>query len=139
MGLSDTSDISPGWKKWIITIWAFMECLLFSGMLYGWGSLNFVLKSEGIYADLCENGKVNGSSLIDSNDMPSSTVTSGISSHIPITDDDLLDESIKSCNPQDSHMALCFTIASSLFGIGSAVLGYVNYRFGTRVTRLIAM
>lgn len=37
----------------VYALWAFLECLGFGGLIYGWGSLLFVLKTEGLYMDLC--------------------------------------------------------------------------------------
>lgn len=45
----------PGNPKYRIlyTAWGFLECLGFGGLIYGWGSLVYVLKDEGLYLDLC--------------------------------------------------------------------------------------
>lgn len=165
MVLADTSKGDIGWKKFIIAGWAFMECLFFAGHLYGWASINYVLKAEGIYA--CEDttnssvakyssaskndsgivysglnndpGKVNvvafnatGNSEISATTTPGSPL-----SNVTVV---TLPTSMKKtqCKSQDSLMALCFTIGSGLFCLGCAVLGHVNYKFGTRVTRLIS-
>ena len=49
--------MKPGNPKlrMLCTVWAFLECLGFGGLLYGWGSLVYVLKEEGLYLDLCDN------------------------------------------------------------------------------------
>lgn len=149
MVLADTSKGDIGWKKWLIAGWAFMECLLFGGLLYGWGSIEFVLKEEGIYADLCagkEHGGNENSSIIYSNVTivpPNATVNLGYTivpedmstSNLPVPGN----YSRKPCKPQDSKMALCFTIGSVMFCVGCAVLGHVSYKCGTRITRLISL
>lgn len=139
-----------GWKKFLVAGWAFVECLLFGGLLYGWASVNFVLKKEGIYADLCQNemnitsadvkylnGSENGSAA---NVVSVVTLQGGGESGYNTSQGGgaVSDETREGCKPQDNNMALCFTIASALFCVGCAVLGHINYKFGTRVTRIIS-
>lgn len=118
MVLADTSKGDIGWKKWFVTGWAFVECFLFGGLMFGWGSVVFMLKNEGVYADLCPRDEsfnaTNETTKLDN-------------------DDEVV------CEAQDSRMTLCFTIASALFSIGAAVLGHINYIFGTRITRLLSL
>ncbi|KAL4239571.1 hypothetical protein ACF0H5_000382 [Mactra antiquata] len=126
MVLSDTRNGDIGWKKWLIAGWAFIECLFFGGLLYGWASINFVLKMEGIYG--CDPVSVNGTKAV------ALTIDS-----LPDTrSNDTSEENDGTCKQQDSNMALCFTIASTLYCVGCAVLGHINYKFGTRVTRIIS-
>ncbi|KAH3734828.1 hypothetical protein DPMN_041277 [Dreissena polymorpha] len=141
MVLSDASGGDMGWRKWLIAAWAFMECLLFGGLMYGWSSIVFVLKDEGIYADLCPSQSSIQSNatvptlIVDLN----STVVIGNNTEYGITSgNSTLEQRSKECKPQDSNMTLCFTIGSALFCAGCAVLGHVSYKFGTRVTRLIS-
>ncbi|KAL4240451.1 hypothetical protein ACF0H5_001243 [Mactra antiquata] len=149
MVLSDTSEGDIGWKKWFIAGWAFMECLFFGGLLYGWASVNFVLKMEGIYG--CDSVLISNNSLTYSQNSSGNDVISVVSFNgteapslvtmdsVPATSlNDTMEESDGSCKQQDSNMALCFTIASTLFCVGCAVLGHINYKFGTRVTRIIS-
>lgn len=156
MVLADNSNGDIGWKKWLVAGWAILECLLFGGLIFGWGSVNFVLKSEGIYADLCADVSANVSALKSSNNaiigvnamllnttvipdnVSSSTLPSSGTNETVVTYASPGQKSGK-CEAQDSNMALCFTISSVLFCVGSAVFGHINYKFGTRVTRLIAL
>ncbi|WAQ97524.1 S43A3-like protein [Mya arenaria] len=151
MVLSDSSNGDIGWKKWLIAGWAFMECLFFGGLLYGWGSIVFVLKDEGIYADLCpRTGNTSGSGNIthDVTFVPvkSQNETGNNTGYIVNSTDATLSPGSGApaggkdviCKPQDSNYALCFTIGSALFCLGCAVLGHVNYKYGTRVTRILS-
>ncbi|KAK3583002.1 hypothetical protein CHS0354_005643 [Potamilus streckersoni] len=141
-------------KRYLIAAWAFMECVLFGGLLYGWGSLMFVFKQEGIYAELCKKDQAAVSALTNSSSLNNSVfyeVTSGVTSNVivlPVTNVALINSSedktssatdLNGCPEQDSKFTLCFTIASALFCASSAVLGQINFMFGTRVTRIIAM
>ena len=41
------------WKRWFILFVGLWENLIFSGSILGWSALNFMLKQEGIFQDLC--------------------------------------------------------------------------------------
>ncbi|XP_060572191.1 equilibrative nucleobase transporter 1-like [Ruditapes philippinarum] len=148
MVLADTSKGDIGWKKWLVAGWAFMECLLFAGIMFGWPSLNFVLKSEGIYADLCED-TANSSFLTYYMENNTATVlnirllngTTSSSNKVFKALSNMSSQYTKeeACKPQDDKMAFCFTIGTVVYCIGCAVFGFINYRFGTMVTRLICM
>ena len=151
MALSDTDNCRAEWKKWLIAIWAFLECMVFAGILLGWGSLVFVLKEEGIFSDLCPS-----SGAVRTYDNTSkSTETSHLSTtnnmtvptedaHEPdlqaIDSENVADERDRNqCGIQDDRLALCFTIASAIFCIGGAIMGQINFKFGTRVTRVLGL
>ena len=153
MVLSDTSKGDIGWKKYLVAGWAFTECLLFGGLLYGWGSLVFVLKDEGVYANLCPSLETiaNSSNLSVNYNVTSSNQSIGYvvlstpsvnasNANDSVTEDLTVRKVRKDrCIPQDEKMALCFTIASAIFCAGCAVMGHINYKFGTRVTRISAL
>lgn len=42
-----------GWKRWFILFVGLWENLIFSGSILGWSALNYMLKQEGIFVDLC--------------------------------------------------------------------------------------
>ena len=156
MVLSDTSKGDIGWKKYVVAGWAFMECLLFGGLLYGWGSLVFVFKEEGIYANLCPQKQVTlNSSNVSSyniqdtqsnNSLVVVTLTPPAAANVSTNQNGSETVEYESgakkserCIPQDEQMALCFTIASAIFCAGCAVMGHINYKFGTRVSRVISL
>lgn len=43
----------PTWKRWLILAFGLLENLVFSGSILGWSALNYMLKAEGIFSDLC--------------------------------------------------------------------------------------
>lgn len=43
-----------------------------------------------------------------------------------------------SCSERDAQFNLIFTIGSTMFCIGSFAMGQINFKFGTRLTRLAA-
>ncbi|MCI4379739.1 hypothetical protein PGIGA_G00231730 [Pangasianodon gigas] len=47
-------------RYWFTLISGLLECLCFAGILFGWASLVFVLKSDGFFSYLCVNSTVNG-------------------------------------------------------------------------------
>ena len=38
----------------LTVLWCCVEIILYPGQLFGWSSLQYVLKQEGFYSDLCE-------------------------------------------------------------------------------------
>ncbi|KAL5019382.1 hypothetical protein ScPMuIL_005104 [Solemya velum] len=136
-----------GWRKYLIASWAIMETVLFGGLLYGWFTLVFVLKQEGIYANLCDGATQNASQIVyneTETEMGFHDVLIGnISRHNTTYNDRGLNvktqDIVSKCDAQDDKFALAFTIGSVMFCISSCVLGHINYKYGTRVTRIIAM
>ncbi|ESO88988.1 hypothetical protein LOTGIDRAFT_154058 [Lottia gigantea] len=92
-------------RKFIMAVWAVVETVLFGGLIFGWGSIVFVLKDSGVYSYLCNQDG---------------------------------EDSVTGCSAQDSRLSLVFAIDSALYGVGCAVIGQINYRYGTRVTRIIS-
>lgn len=151
-----------GWVKYLMTVWAFFECLFFAGILYGWSSLVFIFKDEGIYSDLCDTttetedgynithgpqnytdplivGTVTAESIKYGNATDSRT---NLTRLLPVnTTDSMGDIQVNGrvvCKEQDSIMSLCFTVSSAIFCISCVVMGQINYKLGTRPTRFIA-
>lgn len=154
------SKSDKGWVKCLMTIWAFLECLFFAGILYGWSSLVFIFKDEGIYANLCgqsfgiENDTLlhnETNEAVHKNDTHiisvvttdnatvgnSSTGLYSINSTGKMTD--VPENDRVQCKEQDIMLSLCFTISSAIFCISCVVMGHVNYKLGTRITRYIAL
>uniref|UniRef100_A0A2C9M5H6 Major facilitator superfamily (MFS) profile domain-containing protein n=1 Tax=Biomphalaria glabrata TaxID=6526 RepID=A0A2C9M5H6_BIOGL len=97
--------------RFLYVAWAFCESFGFGGLVFGWGSFVYVLKDEGLYAELCNNGTSN-------------------STHNGSLNED--------CPDRDSRLELVFTIGSTCAGIGSFVLGQISFYFGMRVARIVA-
>lgn len=47
-----------GWKRWLILFVGLWENLIFSGSILGWSALNYMLKQEGIFVDLCQEAVI---------------------------------------------------------------------------------
>ena len=58
------------YKKYpkLAVLWCCVEIMLYPGQLFGWSSLEFVLKQEGFYSDLCEPENEN-KTLLTSDDI----------------------------------------------------------------------
>ena len=56
---------------WLLIFYGATEILLFSGLVFGWGSLVYVLKQEGYMSDVCSNNddnhRNNNNNIIDDN------------------------------------------------------------------------
>ena len=100
----------------LYVFWAFLECLLFGGLLFGWGSYVLVLKKDGVFADLCTVlGQEDGDEKEEA------------------------EAAEDNCPAQDQRLVLVFAVASGVYCAGAAVFGRINFRFGTRVTRLCSL
>ncbi|KAK0058913.1 solute carrier family 43 member 3-like isoform X1 [Biomphalaria pfeifferi] len=97
--------------RFLYVAWAFCESFGFGGLVFGWGSFVYVIKDEGLYAELCNNGTSN-------------------STHNGSLNED--------CPDRDSRLELVFTIGSTCAGVGSFVLGQISFNFGMRVARIVA-
>uniref|UniRef100_A0A3P9JCI7 Solute carrier family 43 member 3a n=1 Tax=Oryzias latipes TaxID=8090 RepID=A0A3P9JCI7_ORYLA len=97
-------------RFWLTLVSGMLECLCFAGVVFGFASLVFVLKEDGFFSELCiSNLEINRS--------------------LPLTD----------CTSQDEQFSLVFTIASFLNNFLSLVNGFLFDRFGTFMTRLLAI
>ncbi|KAL4240448.1 hypothetical protein ACF0H5_001240 [Mactra antiquata] len=154
------SDSKNPVAKIVMTGWAFLECLLFSGTLYGWSSLVYVLKDEGIYDNLCNDSLSVKSLSFDSNgshlNHHDNNILNIVSMKTLMNTTSFVNNSYKhsvlnetspvsmdaigkfECEAQDKMLSLCFTISSSLYCISCAVMGHINFKLGTRRTRYIA-
>ena len=56
---------TPTWKKRLILIVGLLEVLVFSGTIFGWTGLVYMLKSEGVYQYICDEVNHN----VQSNDV----------------------------------------------------------------------
>lgn len=54
--------ITPFWRRFLILIFTFIETIIFSGLIFGWPLLFYMLKQERIYAELCDRSN---SSMFD--------------------------------------------------------------------------
>ncbi|KAM9795097.1 equilibrative nucleobase transporter 1-like [Neosynchiropus ocellatus] len=85
------------------------ECLCFTGVIFGWAALVFVLKSEGYFESSCVNVTIaNRTETLD-------------------------------CRAQDEQFSLIFTIATALNNFCTLPGGVFFDRFGTLVTRICAI
>ncbi|XP_048252883.1 equilibrative nucleobase transporter 1-like isoform X2 [Haliotis rufescens] len=123
---TDRSQLLPLWKRVLYLTWVFFECLLFSGGMYGWASLVYILKYDGIYADLCDNDPNNSSGH------------GGVNDSWIFKDGGIQDTGVV-CHAQDSEFDLVFTIASSAGALTSLLTGHINFKYGTRITRILSI
>lgn len=146
-------------KQIFAAVWAVLEILVFGGLLFGWGSLVYVLKKERVYSNLCdfENSGINNSSIgnvtywnlsvnnarqhIFVNNTGLDDTESYNTSLQDVSAADAGDDTdiTSSCVQQDKLFNLGFAVTTALFTYGNLAASQINYKFGTRVTRLIFM
>nr|CAB3266286.1 solute carrier family 43 member 3 [Phallusia mammillata] len=90
-------------------ITACVECVLCTGVLFGWPSLQFSLDDEGYFHNLCIENE-NLSSL----------------------------QNLSSCTASDESFNLVFTVASSFYEMPVLLFGYILDTFGTLAMRFLA-
>ncbi|XP_053307161.1 equilibrative nucleobase transporter 1 isoform X2 [Spea bombifrons] len=96
--------------KHLLTLFTgLIECMCFAGITFGWASLMFVLKKENYFQDLCPSS---GNQSVNTTE---------------------------SCPQQDERFSLIFTIATFMNNFMTFPCGYIFDRFGTAVTRFIAI
>ncbi|XP_056096467.1 solute carrier family 43 member 3a isoform X1 [Rhinichthys klamathensis goyatoka] len=107
LGCKGSSGTGMRYKLTLAT--GLLECLCFAGVVFGWASLVFVLKTDGYFSDLCIN------------------VT------------DASGELGSDCSLQDENLSLVFTVASFMNNFLTLPNGFVYDHFGTMATRLLAI
>ncbi|XP_017318602.2 solute carrier family 43 member 3a isoform X1 [Ictalurus punctatus] len=90
-----------------------LECLCFAGVVFGWASLVFVLKTDGYFSDLCVNV----------------TEANGTSAKVTLLD----------CSAQDEQFSLIFTVASFMNNFLTFPNGFLFDLYGTMATRFLAI
>ncbi|XP_061756086.1 equilibrative nucleobase transporter 1-like isoform X3 [Nerophis ophidion] len=99
----------PGVRRGLSMFTGMVECLCFAGILFGWASLDFILKTQGFFGSFCVNATgINGSQVLD-------------------------------CRGQDEQFSLVFTIASFMINFVTLLNGFIFDRFGTTVARVYAI
>lgn len=153
---TNTSRMAYEKKHIAALILVFIESVLFSGTFFGWPSLVYVLKKDGIFSHLCSNTttfseglnnnntvlvsytpiKHNTSSLIhiDTN------VSAGTAGYLTTVSPGHVHPGRRreGCAEQDSMLSLSFTISLTCFGFLSFPVGWLLDRVGLRVIRSLA-
>lgn len=129
----------------ITTLWAFMEVVLFAGVIFGWGSLVYILKEEGFYLDTCAENNMNAVPTLLSQEL-SMTFSNQSLDEIPYdvitdgnngTNSSTKEVSWEGCPAQESQLNLWFSIAVSFMYLSFTGIGYLIKHAGTRLTRTI--
>ncbi|XP_050968506.1 solute carrier family 43 member 3a [Labeo rohita] len=107
LGCKGSSGTGVRYKLTLAT--GLLECLCFAGVVFGWASLVFVLKTDGYFSDLCINA----------------TDASG--------------ELGTDCSLQDERFSLVFTVASFMNNFLTLPNGFLYDHFGTMATRFLAI
>ncbi|XP_048760740.1 equilibrative nucleobase transporter 1-like [Ostrea edulis] len=114
----------------LCTFWSCLEVACFAGIIYGWGSLVYILKDEGFYHDLCRGSPHYGAMLSEAvNNVSASDIAN---QSIPVSNGTI------PCKEQEEKLNLWFAIAIGVMYCGLAVVGQLSMRLGTRITRIIS-
>ncbi|XP_035659174.1 large neutral amino acids transporter small subunit 4-like isoform X3 [Branchiostoma floridae] len=105
---------------------AIAENLLFSFILFGWGSLVLMLKAQGLYSKLCTGPDGNN------------TVTAAPALFEQKEDkQQVLFDELSGCDAQDRRLNLAFTVGSFLLSGMTFPIGIAMDKFGCRSLRMI--
>uniref|UniRef100_UPI00398E5387 equilibrative nucleobase transporter 1-like n=1 Tax=Pristiophorus japonicus TaxID=55135 RepID=UPI00398E5387 len=100
-------------KRYLTFATGLFECISFTGVIFGWASLVFVLKKEEYFSDLC----------------------------VPLhnSSDPGVRNGTMDCDRQDERFTLIFTLASCTISFVAFPSGLLFDHFGTMVTHILAI
>ncbi|XP_022102110.1 solute carrier family 43 member 3-like [Acanthaster planci] len=115
------------------------ENLIFSGVVFGWASLVFIVKQEGYFSHLCSttNSSSNSSTeFLGVSDQPISQ--SGLTQTPTTSPSAGTGGDFPSCPEQDAELQLVFTIATFCYEFLLFPMGIVLDKVGTLAMRLLS-
>ena len=107
-----------------------IELVFFTGLIFGWSSINNVLKKEGYFNYLCEAAQSNITNATGTLVENSSSTVASERESTPAEIE---------CNLKDESLSLVFTIASFMLSVCTLPNGYIFDRYGTWISRTIAI
>lgn len=114
-------------QNYLSVLTAVVELVFFSGLIFGWSSITYVLQKEGFFSYLCS---------LPGNESSTTPATSRENASSSPPENEVVSQK---CKFQDESFNLVFTVASFMLSISTLVNGYIFDRFGTWVARIIAI
>ena len=109
---------------------AFIEAFLFGYIMDGWPSIEYMLRSDGVYSNLCSGISTDNQSIIKSKWESHHTQIKQYSHKTPLSEK-------QTCVEQDAMLNMAYLISNSL-GQGSAwLLGCFFDKFGLLISRTL--
>lgn len=98
--------------RWLILITGALETVIFTGNIFGWAALNYMLKQQGVYRHLCP-----------------------LSNHSSDNNSTVITETV--CPERDKMLNLAFTVGSFCTGFTAFIWGFLLDSWGLRTVRLL--
>lgn len=116
------------YKVRMFALLSICETIIFAGIPFGWGTMVYFLKEEGVYLHLCDPYK---NSTLFNNQTDSA--------HNALIDAGKESESTASCLEQDQELNLWFSISIGVSTVLNSVIGKTVQTIGATKTRIIFM
>ncbi|XP_027203198.2 equilibrative nucleobase transporter 1-like isoform X2 [Dermatophagoides pteronyssinus] len=124
--------ITPRSIRYFILISTIIESIIFSGLIFGWPALFYMLKNEQIYSYLCSNNNYNNDDDdIDDFDINQTTINPNV-----FVDKQLQHYGRDNCIPQENILNMAFTIGIFSMGFTSFAWGFLLESKGLRFVRI---
>ncbi|KAH7645070.1 hypothetical protein HUG17_0608 [Dermatophagoides farinae] len=134
--------ITPRPIRYFILISTIIESIIFSGLIFGWPALFYMLKNEQIYSHLCssqndDNDDGQLSILFDDNNDQFNNTTIDSIFFVDDTDNNKLNNNNgHNCIPQENILNMAFTIGIFSMGFTSFAWGFLLESKGLRFVRM---
>ncbi|CAG7722281.1 unnamed protein product [Allacma fusca] len=139
------------WRRIALLIIGLTESIIFSGIVFGWANLLYILQEEGVYSYLCVNNVAEATNLLSEELVREDKyIVSPLASHSleafknSTQDLELLEElgnrkvtelTLK-CAEQGNTFTLIYTVAATMYGLTSVFIGFSLDYFGLWATRI---
>ncbi|XP_054719767.1 equilibrative nucleobase transporter 1-like [Uloborus diversus] len=107
-----------------------LETFVFTGNIFGWTALHYMLRKEGIYEQVCEEESLS----VNTSGWNATFWDTNLSSPV---NKSIATPTYRTCEEQDRILNLAYTIGSFCMGSTSFIWGFLLDKWGLRIVRII--